>query len=191
MLNWRELGRRLEVECRQQGGDHGLFTDRGWRLHIFEIEASQHGLPQWRRRAWIVAVHCGRAGVDPNEAVKALKQVEATVRTLGMERIPLSEFVLSSTDPYIQAPSLDGGATTAGSQGRDSDEDKWRELLLSCVRDAGYSWRNLQLPKEYESNAWVQAMSERERTEGGKRVELGCSACAALCGMLRAHGVLT
>ena len=64
---------------------------------ICEGEGSEHGLPQERRRAWLVAVHCGRSGIDPKEAAQALRRDRKPgVDAIGME-------LLDHSDPAVVA----------------------------------------------------------------------------------------
>lgn len=154
----------LRLESDNRAAIAELFTAMGWCLHVFEVEASSHGLPQWRRRAWIIAVHCGRAGITSKEANDALRKVEATVRRLEVDCVPLEELLLPNDDEYVQAVNARYDAAAAVRAAAPRDEGKWRADLLTVLREVGYSWRDLKMPAEYEGNPRVHALTERERT---------------------------
>ena len=172
-----------------------LFTARGWQLRLFELEAADYGLPQKRKRAWLIAIHPCRASVAMNEVSEVLAKVERTLRSLVLpatSALPLSDFFLPASDPYIKAQleeaqqayerrlqnaaaagmgtSAAGSASAAAGGGKDhKSQSPWQETLLDLLRESGFSWSDLVLPDDMQENVTVKAMPERSRTLGGVR----------------------
>jgi site-specific DNA-cytosine methylase len=106
----------------------------GFVLVTVLAKSNDFGAATARERCWILALHCGRCGLDVDAARELLNKMAADIALLKMSQLPLSDFLLEPTSEYLSsllsAAAVNKSRSVASSTDKESNWLKTVEVAL-------------------------------------------------------------
>eukprot|EP00959_Pyramimonas_sp_CCMP1952_P441822 9249358-Pyramimonas_sp.AAC.1 len=136
--------------------------DIGYVVDTIVLDSSEFGAATARKRTWIVALQCGVLNLEVVRAREIIKSVIKLVPTLKVAQIPLTNFLLGDSDPYV-TEAFEHAQKVHETASSTAASDKWKKDLQDRLQKKGLSWSKCKAPAEIIEGRWYSTLPHRER----------------------------
>ncbi|CAK9069202.1 unnamed protein product [Durusdinium trenchii] len=157
--------------------------ERGYVARSFLLDALWYGLPQSRRRVYIVCLAVGDREIGCS-AEDFFNSVENLLGKLYMDAPPADEFLLPDDDPrvlqYLDTLKSERDKKLSKDEEKEERLEKWMALHMSVAEKRGIEWP-LQIHPDIRQSEWFGILTERakevvgfgsdERERLGRRID--------------------
>ena len=139
---------------------YSSLNDAGYSVAHRVFVTSNHGLPQHRRRIYIIAVLCVDFGLSMAEGRTLTKSMVDDASKLTVPKLPLASFILPSNHHLVQA-ELE--RSSLARRPLDKTATTFPALHRQFFKERGIRIKDLTVPVHVLGNAWFEALPCREK----------------------------
>ncbi len=135
-------------------------SNRGYECKAVKLDAVEFGMPQRRRRIYIVCIRLADRRLDwTRQGVEETFEMwEQQLKKLRMNPCDLEEVLLPDDHEWIQQ-----SLTSAIARMRGDPEHTWLDLHMSFYKDKKLPWGGVKAPESTRSSLWWSAVPARDQ----------------------------
>lgn len=139
------------------------FEDEGFILASFLMNARDYGLPQSRKRMYLVAIPLDHPSLVTVPTPMLSGEIEMIVRALMLPTRALAEFLLQDDDPCVSAELERMQECKAQAKDKLDKDTKWQDEHQRVFKQHGFVWGRLKPIPRLAECPWFQAALPREK----------------------------
>ena len=140
-----------------------IFEDDGFAFAALLVNALDYGLPQARKRVYLVAVPLDHELLQVVPTAGFTTELEAMMKSLILSMRPLGLFLLPDDDPCLQRELERLQHAKAQAKDKLEKDTKWQDDHQRVFKSHGFVWGKLRPPLKVASSPWFQIAQPREK----------------------------